>query len=190
MTREERKLIAEQWAGIGMMYGREIPRPALTIMLDAISDLDSSDVIIFLKDWVRNSKLKSYPLPADIRSQLNPTMDPIDDARLASSRVIQAVSKYGSWNPYDAEQFVGDLGWNAVKRFGGWQYVCENLGVSLDVTTFQAQLRDICLSNVKAFDLGMFDKPIMLESKKRSNDEKLKLEREEKLIAYGKNERL
>lgn len=113
---------------------------------------------------------KTIPAPADVFNALDNSLDQTSIATLAASRTIEAVSKFGSWNPEEAEAHIGQLGWCAVHRFGGWKYVCENLGVSLDVTTFQAQLRNICVADLKAIDNGIYNQPIGLDYKEKNNE--------------------
>lgn len=104
------------------------------------------------------------PMPADLIAQMKGGMDSDTKGKLAASRTIEAISRFGYANPEAAKEFIGELGWSAVKRYGGWSYVCENLGVNIPVATFQAQIRDICIATDKAGKAGLSDAPIAISA--------------------------
>lgn len=97
---------------------------------------------------------REMPRPADLIAFLNPTADSKDLARDTAMRVQHAVSKFGWNNPRGAREYIGDAGWVTVERFGGWEYVCANLGTELQVTTFIAQCRDSIESQVNLQRMG------------------------------------
>ena len=97
---------------------------------------------------------KFLPMPADILAFCNPKGDPDSDAREAAARIVQAVGKFGYMQGSAASKFIGSLGWRVVERIGGWQYLCENLGTNIDVTTFTAQARDLCKATWARGDLN------------------------------------
>lgn len=162
MTQQERIMVGEKWLAIAQMFSKELNQVALKMMLDSVNDLDAEKTCLALEKWVSTTKLGRHPFPSELRDMVNPILDPEAKGKLAASRVIEAVSKFGYTHPEAAKEFIGDLGWQAVKRFGGWQYICENLGVTLQQLTFQAQVRDICISTEKASVLGMQDQPIQI----------------------------
>jgi len=168
MNQQERIGIGEMWVAIAQMYGKDLTRQALVLMLDSINDLDPVKVYDVFKQWVNEKKTNSYPLPADIRALVMPSLDPLDKSRLAASRVIEAVNKFGYTSPFEAREFIGELGWQAINNFGGWDYVCGNLGHVIDVTTFNAQIRDICVSVLKSQTTGQLNQPIAIDSPKEN----------------------
>ncbi len=167
MNQEQRLAIGKMWLALAGMYGREIDQLALKIMLDAISDLDHKKVAQAMMDWTRTSKQNRHPLPADIRSMVNPELDKEAEAREASSRVTSAISKFGWNNPEDAKKFVGTLGWHIVERFGGWNYICQNIGVTIDLTTFQAQAREIAKATLIRGPTGLSTAPSLPQADER-----------------------
>jgi hypothetical protein len=162
MNQQERIMVGEKWLAVAQMFSRELNQVALKMLLDSVSDLDCNKVCESLDKWVRTSKLGRHPYPAEIREMVNPTLDSDSKGKLAASRVVEAVSRFGYSNQDDARKFIGELGWDAVRRFGGWQYVCENLGATIQLSTFQAQVRDICTSTDKAALIGMSNSPIQI----------------------------
>lgn len=166
MNRDERMAVGKMWLALAEMHGREISQPALSLMLDAVSDLDGNKILVAMKEWAKNSKHSRHPLPGDLRQSLDPAGDPDANAREAASRIIAAVSKYGYNNPKLAEKFIGELGWHVVSRFGGWMYVCENLGTTLDITSFQAQARDVAKATIVRGPEGITNAPALPKSDK------------------------
>lgn len=154
------------WLNIAQIYGRDITKAALSLMLDSIADLDPREVERVLHDWAGKSKLNRHPSPAEVRELVCPEADPKHLAVEAAARVVAAVAKFGWNNLADAREYIGALGWRAVERLGGWQYLCENLGVTLQVTTVQAQVRDLCLATNQLAAAGIDDQPIGLPTGK------------------------
>lgn len=185
MTNEQRQTIGKLWIAIAEMNGKEISSTALSLMLSAIQDLDAERVILALNDWARTSKQARHPLPAEIRALAAPATDPDAEAREAISRVVAAVSKFGWSNADNARAFTGELGWHIVERFGGWSYLCQNLGVSIDLTTFQAQGRDLAKATISRGPQGLENAPSLPASDKFNDVVKLALKN--KQITGGTN---
>lgn len=162
MTDQERKTVGEYWFGLAQMYGKEIPRVAMKIMLDSISDLPSREVLIALEEWSKNSKQNRHPLPGEVRELLKKELSVDSKANEAANRIRLAITRVGWANPKEAREFIGELGWSIVERFGGWVYVCENHGVDLNPLTFHAQARDSAKSILEQESLGVFGKPIQI----------------------------
>jgi hypothetical protein len=119
-----------------------------------LEDLSFDEVVRAYEIYRRNPKNTRAPLPAAIREIICPEVADEDVAISTAGNVVQAVSKYGWSNSTDARVFIGELGWAAVQRFGGWQYVCENLGRTIQLGQFQAQIRDSMKSDIKVIRAG------------------------------------
>lgn len=104
------------------------------------------------------------PMPADVVKILFPQTDPNAEAQEAAARILQATSKFGYIDPEGAKNFIGSLGWRVVERFGGWKYICENLGVNLNASTFFAQARDVAKASIGREALGLANSPPSLDS--------------------------
>lgn len=116
----------------------------LLMYVEDLSDLDPEACIEAYGRFRRNPANKTFPLPAQIRELVNPEQFVAIEsrAREIAARICAAVPKYGWNNPKDAEAFIGPEGWSIVQRQGGWSYICENMGVKINPTSFQAQVRD------------------------------------------------
>lgn len=132
-----------------MYYGRTISEPVLNMYVDDLEDLSIPDVIEAYKTYRRNPKNSQFPMPAQIRGLVAPEVDPDSAAREIAARITGAVVKFGYANAPQAKTFVGEHGWAAIERSGGWHYVCTNLGVSIDPGVFQAQIREQVKSDLK-----------------------------------------
>lgn len=156
MTQGERVTVGEALAAMAQMYGRDLTRGALTLMLDTIEGLPSALILAALNSWVQESKLNRMPVPAEIIAKVRG--EPASREALGreiASRIVGAVSKFGWPNGKEAREFIGEDGWVLVERSGGWSELCQGLGVTLDVQTFQAQARDLLTSHVEFKDKGV-----------------------------------
>lgn len=144
MTNEEKKRIGNKWLELAKFFGRDLSLEAVVMAVNVLDDLDANKIEKVMDDWFRESPLQRHPSPAEIRDKVCPSITPRTQAVDISSRIIASVAKFGWANPRDAREYIGEAGWAAMERLGGWQYVCENLGNNLPLTTVQAQLRDVC----------------------------------------------
>lgn len=144
MTKEQRTALGETIIFTAEYYGRPLTRPIVSMMIDDLSDLIFDEVIQAYKQYRRNEKNKSFPLPAQIRAMVQEQENPEASAREAAARIIDAVGKYGWNNPTRAQNYIGSLGWEVVMRAGGWVNICQTLSFD-NVATIQAQLRELGL---------------------------------------------
>lgn len=149
MTAADRIRIGELWLAVASVYGRDIPRIALKVMLDAVQDMPADSVASALSAWIKDPNARSFPTPGQIREKIMPTLDAKDLARETALRIRHAVGKFGWPNPRDAADFIGPDGWSVVMQYGGWQHVCENLGTNIPEASFIAQCRDAIESRVR-----------------------------------------
>jgi hypothetical protein len=105
---------------------------------------------IACKKYIDNSANEFFPRPiSKLIAIIKTPVSLDDDAQEIASKIINAVSKFG-WNNYeDAKNYIGERGFDVVKRFGGWQYVCQELGQNIQLTTFNAQIRELLKSTAR-----------------------------------------
>ena len=142
MNHLERQQVGVLIANTAQYYGKELRREVISMMISDLDDLPANLILKAYESYRKNPNSKFFPLPAQIREIISPKNSPEAEGREISSRVILAVGKFGWSNSSEAKAFVGEIGWKAVQEFGGWQYICENLGRSLNVGVLSAQIRD------------------------------------------------
>lgn len=141
---ELRQVLARTIKATATYYGRTLEPEVLSMMCDDLSDLDYGKCIDAYAAYRRNPKNRTFPLPAQIRELVAPEqfVSVETQAREISARIVGAIPKFGWCNARDAQAFIGPIGWDLVKRSGGWRFLCENVGHNMSATTLLAQLRD------------------------------------------------
>lgn len=166
LNQDERNILARQILELSVVYGNyEMSSDKVRIYisaLDSFYNLSLEKYLNALVTYSKNSKNKSFPSPIGLGEYLNPEVSDDHQATASASRAIEAVSKFGWCNSQQARDYIGELGWKAVQAFGGWQYVCENLGSELQLTTFNAQIRELSKSIISRSKLGIVDSPVEL----------------------------
>lgn len=97
--------------------------------------------IAFMK--VRSNQ--GMPSPIDLMGFVGVKMpDPIsgrDEGINATASILDAVSKFGLYQPILAKNHLGPKLWRVVEMAGGWQLIC---GIQIDqLPTWKAQLREL-----------------------------------------------
>lgn len=148
--------IAKMLLDMARFYAHDLDNRTLDLYVDVLSQWPAEEVLAAGKAYVRNPKNTRFPIPPHtmIAETHAVAADAKDLARDTAMKVQHAVSKFGWNNPRGAREYIGDAGWVTVERFGGWEYVCANLGVELQVTTFIAQCRDSIESQVNLERMG------------------------------------
>lgn len=131
--------------------GQVLPNPVVAMYGEDLADLPINECIRAYRNYRLNSKNTKFPLPAQIRAIVRPEeyISAEAQAREIAARICGAIPKYGWSNTAQARAFIGEIGWRAVERQGGWQYLCENVGANINPTSFQAQIRDQIAANVQ-----------------------------------------
>jgi hypothetical protein len=149
-----RNQIAKMWVQIGMMTGKRLDREIMEMMLEAVADLPEELVLNALKTWAMTET--TFPMPANIRAKINPTMSEKDVAIDAVNTAIACVSRFGYTNPQLASERMGELAWATVQRFGGWGHLCETL-TNENEGMIRAQLRELAQVVFKKSQRGELD---------------------------------
>lgn len=168
MTENQRKELGKTLNMLSIYYNQPKPIEVLRMMVSDLADLDFNEVMEAIDSYRREPENRTFPLPAKLRIIINPVQSKESLANESASRIRAAISKFGYWQPTEAKNYIGELGWQIVERNGGWQYLCENHGVELDPLIFHAQARDLAKSMLESQAVGNFDKPIGLPEPRRS----------------------
>lgn len=153
-------------------YGYELESRQLEMYAQVLKNFPEEIVLDCMGKYMRNPKNDRFPIPIHkvMADYLPKEPDKIDLAREASSRVLQSVGRFGWPNPTEAREFIGELGWRAVERMGGWRTICEGLGTKISQDSFYAQCRDLCKSTLELGAAGISDSPIGLDAASKKGD--------------------
>lgn len=168
MTNNEKNEIAKLLTATAKSFDKDLSPDVVSMMVGDLEDLPAPAVKAALESYRKNPKSLTWPRVAQIRAIVNPVQSPESLANEAASRIRQAISDFGWIAPVKARAFIGELGWKVVERSGGWQYLCENHGVELSPLTFHAQARDLARALVESANLDLFDKPVQIPHKDKS----------------------
>jgi hypothetical protein len=125
---------------------RPIEEVGLKVYTKDLLDLDADKVVQAFEDWRRNPGNRRFPLPADIRGILSPTVSVEGQAREAAAKVVGGPARFGSYRHEDARAWIGELGWEAMSSmYGGWANFCGELQTR-QIPQVQAQIRDLCMA--------------------------------------------
>ncbi len=142
MTQDERNQVGTAIAFTAQYYGREFKREVLAMMVSDLEDLSATAVLEALNTYRRDPKSKTFPLPAQIREMITPTINHDAKAREIAGRIQHAITRFGYSNAQEAQNYIGEVGWSVIQSSGGWSYLCQNHGVNIDPGQFMAQTRD------------------------------------------------
>lgn len=166
MNQAERNDLGKLIATIAVYYGKtDLSRPVISMYIDDLvnSGLSFSQCEEAYSSYRRNSKNTRFPIPSQIIEISRPQTSDDSLAREAAIRIQQAIAKYGYMSEESAQEFIGEIGWQVVRRFGGWRYVCENHGLELNPLTFHAQARDIAKAQIEMARAGIMNQAPQLD---------------------------
>jgi hypothetical protein len=140
-----KKQIIEILEHLAIYYRETLSPIQLAMYAEDLSALTPEQLIKAVKAYRQNPTNKFFPIPAALIAIIHPAETEIDDGRDIASRVIAAVSKFGSYQALNAKEYIGEIGWECVKRMGGWVTLCaelteENKGI------MNAQIRDLSVT--------------------------------------------
>lgn len=148
MNDEQLASIKKIFLVLSAYYREQLPDMVIQMYASDLSDLDFFEVKAALEAYRKNPKNRRVPMPAEIRNMISPVLSDDSMAREIAVRIQGAIVRFGYTGGAEAKEFIGEIGWSIVMSYGGWRYVCENLGKSIDVNTFQAQARELAKTRV------------------------------------------
>lgn len=149
--------IAKMILDMARFYGEALDDRQVELYVEVLSNFDEQTVLMCGAKYMVNYKNEKFPKPIHkiMEGHIQQVPDSVDLARDTALRIRQAITKFG-WNKAGkAKEFIGEAGWNIVERFGGWMYLCENLGVKIQEATFYAQCRDAIQSQINLERAGI-----------------------------------
>lgn len=158
MTEQERQSLKALLVTTAYYYAQQIRDEVLQMMVDDLNDLPFDLIVSAIKESRRDPKITRLPLPAQIRNRIQPVVSDEDEAREAAARIISAVSQCGHSGGSGARSYIGEVGWEVVRRQGGWVSICESMSHQ-NKTHMQAQFRDLALSIIHRSRSGTLELP-------------------------------
>lgn len=146
MTKQELSRTAQAFAMVAAYFRIQIDDAVLRMYAEDVSDLPFDDVIAALVSYRKDPKNRFMPLPAQIRDIIAPVSTPEEMAREIAARIEGAIVKFGHPNEAEARNYIGAEGWGIVQRYGGWNHLCQNHGLSISPASFHAQVREQLVS--------------------------------------------
>jgi hypothetical protein len=140
-----KKQIIEILEHLAIYYRETLSPIQLAMYAEDLSALTPDQLIKAVKIYRQNPANKFFPIPAALIGIIHPVESEIDDGRDIASRVIAAVSKFGSYQNQKAKEYIGEIGWECVKRMGGWVTICSELTED-NKGVFNAQIRDLSMT--------------------------------------------
>lgn len=169
LTQEERNSLAQTILETAIFYGKyDLSKEHISIYISTLDNHFNKKYEVYfnaLLAYKKDSKNKYFPSPAGLSPYINPEISDESISVDTASRVLEAVSKFGWCNSVEARAYVGELGWQTIKVFGGWNYICENLGNNIQISIFNAQARELTKSQIQKDKLGLGSGPISIDYK-------------------------
>lgn len=162
---EMKKLIVN----LAAYYEKDLSAVQIGMYADQLYRLMSlGDLIVAIKRYCDDPNNEFFPRPiSKLAGFIQPKTDDDADAKEAAGRIIAAVPKFGWNNELLAKTSIGPLGWKVVELQGGWRAVCEVMN-DRNITSLQAQYRDLAKAEIKRARLGHIDNAPGLPSPDRS----------------------
>lgn len=127
-------------AGLSVYYNQNISVEQLTMYADDLNELTLDELAIAIKKVRLNPAIKYMPKPAEIIEQVRGNEN--HAAIALANLVVEAIGKFGHNNAHRAKEFLGEKGWELVKREGGWESICERTTIE-NVSIMKAQWREL-----------------------------------------------
>jgi len=149
-------------------YQRTLNQPVLEMYLEDLEGHDEEKVVRAYKAYRKDPKNKTFPLPAQIIDIMNPQVSVDAQAQEIAGRITESISRFGYVGGAKAKEFIGEIGWSVVQRFGGWAEICRDHGVSIQPGQFFAQSRDMIKAKIEIQKAGKSDDNSLLEYKTKT----------------------
>lgn len=162
MTQHERDAVGMALSKAAVFYDRgDIDKSRISVMIDVILDAcpeaTADSILSALKTYRDDQKNSVFPSPAKLLPYLRPTVSIDSQAQEIATRIIGAIRKFQDLESQfaNARAYVGELGWAAIRKRGGWPSTVEDCFRSNASGQFYAQLRDLVKSQIEISNSGI-----------------------------------
>jgi hypothetical protein len=153
-----KRQIVEILEALANYYRTQLTALQFAMYAEDLMCLTPEELIRACKVYRLDPKNKFFPLPAALIAIVRPVETELDLGQDVASRVIAAVGRFGSYRDAEAREWIGQVGWECVKRMGGWLTLCAELNEDNRTTLF-AQLRGLAQTVHKKAMNGTLDQP-------------------------------
>ncbi len=140
-------------------FNRPLSDQVLKWYIDILANKNPDDIIKALRRWAIETKRPEMPTPGQILSLIDPKINFDNEATEAAARIIQAIARFGYSNPLEAKNFIGELGWRVVERYGGWGHLCGKMGTEINEGVFIAHAKALAKVTLERESMGIDDQP-------------------------------
>lgn len=167
-TQAERDAIGIQLTKAAVFYDRgDLDKSRLSIMISVLEeefqDVGSQRIIQAIIDYKKDPKNKAFPSPSVLHGYLRPIVSTDAQAQEIAGRITESISRFGYVGGVKAREYIGEIGWSVVQRFGGWAEVCRDHGVSIQPGQFFAQTRDMIKAKIEIDKAGKTNDSSLLD---------------------------
>jgi hypothetical protein len=146
------------WLALGEYYQVPLTENQLLMYTQDVEKLSSDDLARAAQSWRNNPENTRCPRPAQLIDLLNPTVSEQGEAVEVANRIWEAIGKFGWPNPVKAKEFIGELGWIVVERYGGWKSICLESN-DAEPGIMKAQMRETAKSVAERARAGVLHTP-------------------------------
>lgn len=141
-----------------------------------LADLEVNAVAWAFARFRQEKGRRQMPMPADIRDKIEPSAVSDDAIAIeAVARIVESLSRFGGYRHQDARAYIGELGWEVVKRQGGWTQLCTEVGADTPIGVFQAQAIKIAKSVLEHSRAGTLGEAPQLPRARIASDQPAKM---------------
>lgn len=149
LNQQQRDILGAKILESAIYYGKDFSNQQVSMFINALEKYMPDTVenyISAIDRYCMDGANKFFPSPMQLRVYIENKLSRDSEASATAAAIRRAVSDHGWSAPEKARAQIGELGWQIVNDMGGWLYICENLGVDLNPSTFFAQTRDVAKS--------------------------------------------
>lgn len=139
-------------------YDAQMNEIKLRMYAEQLSAISITDVDRAMRYYRSQPGRRQMPMPADLIARIKQPDDDDSASRDVAARIVGSVRKHGYTQSEDAREYIGPVGWEVVRRLGGWTAVCQSMH-DRDIPTLTAQYRDLAKSVIQRARAGLGDTP-------------------------------
>lgn len=155
MNKREREAKIIQAVGVvAATTGKELDDWGLSIYVEDLSQFEGEAFARVLHRLRAAYKERTLPTVKELEDAALQRATGKNDVDEAVARICTAIRTIGGNNHVRAMEFVGELGWAIVSRYGGWQAVCS-VETEKDLAVMRSQMKSTGESVRERASLGV-----------------------------------